>query len=86
MKKETPTKIDNLKMLINQLESKKDFVEKVAAHYKMSYIYLLQNWFQSKWTVPTDKLDEIIEMAQTEIFEQTNRKQKLLLDTGFKNK
>ncbi len=76
-------KIENLKRLINLMESKMKFVEYIAQNYKLSYLYVLQNWFQSRWTIPDDKIDEIISMAQKWLFEQTERNRKVLKDTGF---
>lgn len=75
--------IENLKNLVDEMDSKSDFVEKVAKHYNKSYIYILQNWFQSRWNIPEENLETIITMAQKEIFSQTNRKRKLLAETGF---
>ena len=83
MKNKTPEKLDNLKSLISKMDSKIDFVDNVSQHYNLSYLYVLQNWFQARWKVPQDKMDEIIRMAQNYLFEQTKRHRALLLETGF---
>ncbi len=80
---ERKDKIENLKRLMNLMESKSDFVEYISKNYKLSYLYVLQNWFQSRWTVPDDKIDDIISMAQKWLFEQTERNRKILIETGF---
>ncbi len=80
---ERDDKIENLKRLINQMESKRKFVEYISENYKMSYLYVLQNWFQSRWIIPNDKIDEIVSIAQKWLFEQTEKNRKTLQDTGF---
>lgn len=79
-----PTKIDNLKRLIDEMDSKQDFVDKVANHYNKSYIYILQNWFQARWAIPNENIDQILSMAQKFLFEQTKKKRELLIETGYK--
>lgn len=76
-------KLKNLKQLVAEIDSKTSFVESVAHYYGLSFIYLLQNWFQGEWKIPPKNIDKIIEMAQKELFKQTEEKRKLLTDTGY---
>lgn len=76
-------KLTNLKQLVDKMDSKTSFVESVADYYNHSSVYLLQNWFQREWKIPVKNVDKIIEMAQKELFKQTEEKRKLLIDTGY---
>ncbi len=79
------TKIENLKKLISEMDSKKTFVEQVEKNYDVSYIYIMQVWFQKEWKIPINKIDEIIAMAQKYLFNQTTRSRNLLKETGYDN-
>lgn len=77
-------KLENLKQLVAEMDNKAEFVKEVSDYFGKSYRYVLQDWFQKKWNIPSEKLDKIIEMAQKLLFEQTEAKRKLLIDTGYK--
>lgn len=76
---------DNLKRLVAEMERKAEFVEIIANNYGLSYIYVMQNWFQSRWNIPKDKIEEVLKIAQNYLFQQTERKREILNDTGFIN-
>lgn len=76
-------KLENLKQLVAEMDNKSDFVKEVSDYFGKSYRYVLQDWFQKKWNIPEECLDKIIEMAQNVLFNQTEAKRKLLLDTGY---
>ena len=76
--------INNLKKLTSEMDVKSHFVTEVANNYKLNETYVLQNWFQNKWNIPSDKLETIVKMAQNYLYQQTKRKQTLLQNTGFK--
>jgi len=75
--------LDNLKKLTSEMDVKKDFVKEVANNYKLSEVYVLQNWFQNKWNIPANELETVVTMAQKYLYKQTKRKQTLLHKTGF---
>jgi hypothetical protein len=67
------------------MDVKSHFVREVARTYKLNEVYVLQNWFQNKWNIPANELETIVKMAQNYLFLQTQRKQNLLIQTGFKD-
>lgn len=77
--------LDNLKKLTSEMDVKSHFVREVANNYNLNETYILHNWFQNKWNIPADKLETIVTMAQNYLFLQTQRKQNLLIQTGFKD-
>ena len=74
--------IENLKKLVDLMDSKTDFVTKVCQYYGTSIQATMRNWFQY-WNVPEDKLPKIVEMAQNFLFAQSQRERKALQETGF---
>ena len=76
--------LDNLKKLTSEMDVKSHFVKEVARTYKLNEVYVLHNWFQNKWKIPTNELETIVKMAQNYLYQQTQRKQTLLQKTGFK--
>ena len=76
--------LDNLKKLTSEMDLKSDFVKEVAKSYGMSYKYIKREWFQSSWNIPENEIETIVKMAQNYLFLQTQRKQNLLIQTGFK--
>ena len=79
-------KLENLKNLVGQIEGKVEFATEVANLYKIKPLSVMHVWLQNEWKVPKNKLDEIIKMAQNALFLQTERKRKILKDTGYKFK
>lgn len=77
--------LDNLKKLTSEMDVKKDFVKEVANNYNLSEVYVLQNWFQNKWNIPETEIETVVTMAQKYLFLQTQRKQNLLIQTGFRD-
>ena len=75
--------LDNLKKLTSEMDVKTHFVREVAISYNLNHTYVLQNWFQNKWKIPQKEIEPIIKMAQSYLFEQTTRKRKLLIETGY---
>ncbi len=76
--------LTNIKDLTSEMDVKKDFVEQVAQTYNLNKTYVLQNWFQNKWKIPSDKIEEVFSMAQKLLYLQTKKKNELLKKTGFK--
>lgn len=74
--------IENLKKLVAEMDSKMDFVVEVSNHFGTSPQATMRNWFQY-WNIPEHKLPKVVEMAQINLFEQNERKRKVLLETGF---
>lgn len=77
--------LENLKKLTSEMDVKKDFVKEVANNYNLSEVYVLQNWFQNKWNIPETEIETVVTMAQKYLFLQTQRKQNLLIQTGFRD-
>jgi hypothetical protein len=50
----------------------------------MSYKYIKKEWFIGSWNIPEAELETIVKMAQNYLFLQTQRKNKVLESTGFK--
>lgn len=75
--------IENLKKLISEMDSKSEFIDFLSNHFSMSAIYLQRNWFQAEWRVPEEKMEEVITIAQNWLFQQNQRKNKVLKETGF---
>lgn len=78
-------KIDNLKSLCSEMDNKYEFAKIVAENFKKNIDYVNQNWLQKEWKIPNKHIDEIISIAQNYIFNQIERKRKILIDTGYKN-
>lgn len=76
--------IENLKNLVELMDSKTEFVTKVCSYYGSSHRATMQNWFQGHWSIPEDKLPKVIEIAQNYLFAQSQRERKALKETGFK--
>lgn len=74
--------IENLKKLVSEMDSKTDFVNEVCNYFGTSPQATMRNWFQY-WNVPEDKLPKVLEMAQNQLFEQNQRKRKVLIESGF---
>jgi hypothetical protein len=76
--------LDNLKKLTSEMDLKSDFVKEVAKSYGMSYKYIKKEWFIGSWNIPEAELETIVKMAQNYLFLQTQRQNKILESTGFK--
>ncbi|WP_435416301.1 hypothetical protein [Polaribacter aestuariivivens] len=75
--------IDNLKALVELMDSKTEFVSKVCEYYGTSHRATMQNWFQGHWSIPEEKIPKVIEIAQKYLFAQSQRERKVLEETGF---
>lgn len=78
--------VENLKELCSKMDSKSEFVEQVASYHKMSFVYILQNWFQGKWSIPESKQGKIVSMAQIYLYNQIKKTSNILEKTGFQIK
>ena len=76
--------LENLKRLTSEMDLKSDFVQEVAKSYGMSYKYIKKEWFIGSWNIPEAELENIVKMAQNYLFLQTQRQNKVLESTGFK--
>jgi len=75
--------LDNIKKLTSEMDVKSEFVKEVAKNYGMSYKYIKKEWFQSSWNIPENELETIVTMAQKYLYQQTQRQQNILKQTGF---
>ena len=61
---------ESIKAKYKALNHKKSFVEVLAQKLEMSAVYLTQNWFQSDFKIPSDKLDFVdAELDKRKVFE-----------------
>lgn len=64
------SKINNIKLLYQQVKKKTPFIQEVADHFKKSPQSLRVHWFASFWSIPEQYQDELIRLLQNKISNQ----------------
>ena len=57
-------KIENLKELYVQIPHKGDFAQIIADYYGLKKRYVKESYFQGRWSIPPERVDTIINIAQ----------------------
>lgn len=73
-------KIDNIKILYEQITQKGKFVELVSKEVGKAFGTVNTHYFKGGWSIPEDEQDRIIELAQNTIRNQIEKMQNVLID------
>lgn len=63
-------KTENLKQIHASITNKDAFAQTIADYYGLQKTYVKQYYLQSKWRIPEERIDKIIEIAQKTIRSQ----------------
>lgn len=72
------TEIEIIKKKCDKLNNKSSFVQEIAEELGLSFIYLLQNWFQAGWKIPSKHYGLINTRLDAKIKKQIEQLQKAI--------
>ena len=75
--------IENLKKLVSQMDSKKEYKKEVSDYFGVTYGTVNNHWLGGGWKPPEHNLAKMVDMAQIRLSEQIKFKQELLKITGY---